>query len=210
MKKIVNAKSRKTRQAGRKTRRYTRRNPLARLHRGVEMMIKTSDLASSKVESWRACMDDPPSVLLATCSASENLRRSLTIFEACVAKLEEVGFEIPRRSKAICHVVGSRVRVLDEHRASYMSLYEEQIGRDPKVLDDLLVTKVMPSGEVVVKRDGVDLPIVARKSHLRKIATRRPGRQGDVQERGGRREGGFDLPSVASSACKGGLRRAAG
>lgn len=206
MKKIVPEKSRKTRSAGRKTRRYTRRRPLARLHRGVEMMIKTAGLATSKIESWRSCMDDPPGVLLEACSAAESLRRSLAIFEACAAKLEESGFEIPRRSKAICHAVGSRVRVLDEHREAYMSLYEEQLGKDPRVLDDLVVAKVMASGEVVVRRDGVDLPIVARKSHLRKISTRRPGRRGDVRSRG-RQVRRFDLPTVA---CRGGLRGAAG
>lgn len=145
--------------------RYRRSTPVGRLRRNVEQSGYHNGLAIGKLRGWQA--SDDQRVERALAIASEVAERNVALGEQ-VGILEESGFVPPRRWRAYQPEVGHRVRILDKHRDRYRLLLERQLEEDPKMLDDLLVTRVLPSGEVAVQR-GRRTPFLARKSHLGQV-----------------------------------------
>ena len=149
---------------GRKTK-YRRSTPVGRLRRNVGQSGYHNSLALAKLRSWQPALDRR--VDRAIEIASEIAERNAAL-DGQVATLEEAGFVPPRRWRAYQPEVGHHVRVLDKHRARYRLLFERQLEEDPEMLDDLLVVRVLPSGEVALQR-GRRTPFPARKSHLAQV-----------------------------------------
>jgi hypothetical protein len=146
-----------------------RRTPVGRQLCNVEKLVRTAVLVSGRFETWRTSSAEPKSELVAACDLSTSMMKVVQALRQAVVRLESSDFVVPHKSKAILHVVGARVEVVRKHRAHFESLYEDQIRKDPGMLDDLEVVKILPSGELALRREGLDLPIVAHKSHLRKL-----------------------------------------
>jgi hypothetical protein len=94
-----------------------------------------------------------------------------TILQSIAKLKDEVGalvtsrFMPPRRSSALVFVEGQTVAVAQKHRSKYESAFEKVLKEDPEFLDALVVSKVLPSGEITVRR-GQRTPFILRKSHL--------------------------------------------
>jgi hypothetical protein len=141
---------------------YRHSTPVTRLRRNVLKVLYHDGLALSRLRGWQTGSDDDVGRLL---DLAEQVAELGAEMDVQLAKLEESGFVPPRRSQARVFELGQHVRVEEAARPRYRLLYERQLRDDPEMLDDLVVDKVLPSGEVAVRR-GRRAPIAARKSHL--------------------------------------------
>jgi hypothetical protein len=141
---------------------YRRSTPPIRLRRHVEKLLMHSRLVVERLEVWKssgsslveAAADEVRKVLAASRSLDEY-----------VGALVDSGFVPPLRVAAWRPEPGQHVRVADKHRGKYSEMFERVIEADPGMLDDLVVDKILPTGEVVVQR-GRRTPFAVRKSHL--------------------------------------------
>ena len=142
--------------------RYRRSTPVLRLRRNVGKVIYFVSLSLDRLRNWQATGD--PLVERALVMASEVAEKSVDLDEL-VAELEGSSFVPPKRSASYQPGPGDHVRISERARPRYQQLYERQLGEDPGFLSDLVVVKVLSSGEVAVQR-GRRTPLVARKTHL--------------------------------------------
>ena len=87
--------------------------------------------------------------------------------------LERTNFVPPRRSSALRYSVGQHVAISPKYRRKYVLVFAKALRDDRKLLSDLVVSNILPSGEVVVQR-GKRSPFVVAKSHLA------PARKNDI------------------------------
>ena len=162
--------------------RYRRSTPVIRLQRNVGKIVYLISLGLSRLRDWQgsatrgsatrgSAIRGPEArargcevVERALAVASEVAEKSVEL-DDLVSDLEVSGFVPPKRSNVYQPEVGDHVQICDRARPRYRQLYEKQLREDPEMLDDLVVVKTLPSGEVVVQR-GRHTPFVARKSHL--------------------------------------------
>ena len=157
--------------------RYRRSTPVIRLQRNVEKIVYLISLGLDRLRDWQESATRRSAsrgteiqtnghevVERALVVASEVAEKSVEL-DDLVSDLEASGFVPPKRSTAYQPEVGDRVQICDRARPRYRQLYEQQLREDPKMLDELVVVKIMPSGEVSIQR-GRRTPLVARKSHL--------------------------------------------
>lgn len=142
--------------------RYLRSSPVTRLRRNFEKMSAHARLGRERLRAWSSSGDARVSRLGAlVAQIAEECSAALGL----ASDLAQSGFVPPRQPSTYQPRVGDRVRVGERHRARYQQLYERQLREDPGLLDDLVVRKVLSSGEVAVQR-GRRTPLAARKSHL--------------------------------------------
>ena len=144
-------------------RRYKRSTPPIRLHRHVEKMVMHSAIVAGRLEAWRLSAD--PRVEAALKDAHDAWAASQAL-EGQVLSLVDTEFVPPLRAASWVPEPGQHVCIMDRYRGRYAEMFEKVLGSDPGMLDDLVVEKVLPTGEVMVQR-GRRTPFVARKSHLR-------------------------------------------
>lgn len=147
-------------------RKYKRSTPVIRLRRNVTKNIYLVSLVLDRLRDWSRSDDSRVEGCLVV--ASEISRMSAELDEK-VAELQESGFVPPPKSDVYHPEPGDHVRVLDQSRERYQQLYEGLLRANPKMLDDLVVVRVLPSGEVALRRGRSETLVVARKSHLRPI-----------------------------------------
>jgi hypothetical protein len=145
-----------------KKRTYRRSTPVLRLRRTAEKVVYYNSLGLGRLRSWQVAQNELVDRCLAV--ATVIAEKSVLLGDLLLG-LESSGFVPPKRWQSYQPEVGHRVRIADRFRPRYEQLYERQIKRDPEMLDDMVVVKVVPSGEVAVQR-GRHTPIVSRKTHL--------------------------------------------
>jgi hypothetical protein len=141
---------------------YRRSTPVIRLGRNVERVIYLIGIVLARLRSWQSVGN--MRLEHGAGLAVEIAERSARLGEM-VSELEKSGFVPPRKWTAYQPEPGHHVRVIDQFRQRYELLYEKQLLDDPQMLDDLVVVKVLSSGEVALQR-GRRTPLVARKTHL--------------------------------------------
>lgn len=154
--------------AAKKRARYRRSTPVGRLRRNVAKISDITRIVLHRLRGWT--VPDDKSAAQKTVGKSVELAEALALAcsgldEKAVA-LEKAGFVPPQKPTDYQPVVGDRVKIQEACRSRYAALFEEkQLKSEPRLFDDLLVTKVLPTGEVLVRR-GRRVPFVARKTHL--------------------------------------------
>jgi len=157
--------------SGRK-RRYERTTPVGRARNNLAKATKVLEIVKTRLGSWGAVPSDDQ--LAGGGGHSTELDSAMThVTDAVVSvdaarrrlvSLEKHGFVPPKRSSIVVFGVDDQVRVADKHRGKYLEVYPRG------VLDRLVVSKILPSGEIAVKNGKVTF--IAPKSHL----ARREGR----------------------------------
>jgi len=149
---------------GRKTK-YRRSTPVIRLHRNVDKAHKILSLVRDRLSAWGSARDPNPEVVLgvelvsSAVSLVENLSES-------VGGLELMGYAPPARPKSTDYGVGDKVKVAQQYRPRYEVAYRAQLSSDPRLLDELVVSEKLPTGELAVRRTSRSHPIIVRKSHV--------------------------------------------
>lgn len=141
---------------------YRRTTPVTRLRRNVEKIAKHAELCRDRLEVWKRSED--PWVALALANV-EAIELQVLQLDSRVLELDKSGFIPPHRTPSWQPMSGDLVKVTDAYRSKYEQLYEKVLHEDPEMLDNLTVTKVLTSGEVLVRR-GKRTPFVVRKSHI--------------------------------------------
>lgn len=96
----------------------------------------------------------------------ENTSQAVTDVDAVTGmmkKLDEQGFVPPKKTSIVTYKEGDSVQISERYQAKYLAVY----GKD--VIDDLIVSKVLESGELAV-RHGQRTPFIVSKSHLTRRA----------------------------------------
>lgn len=73
--------------------------------------------------------------------------------------LADSGWSPPKKSASIVFSEDDSVQISPKYRDKYLEVY------GPETVDDLVVSKVLPSGEIAV-RHGRATPFIVAKSHL--------------------------------------------
>jgi hypothetical protein len=145
---------------------YRRSTPVGRLRRNVAKISDFTRIVLNRLRSWTV-----PDKSSAQKIVGKSVKLAEAIALACsgldeqAVALERSGFAPPKKPTDYQPAVGDRVKIQDACRPKYAMLFEEQLKSEPRLFDDLLVTKVLPTGEVLVRR-GRRAPFVARKTHL--------------------------------------------
>lgn len=145
-----------------KTTKYKRSTPVIRLLRNVEKLERNGELVLNRLTSWSV---DGDSQLDPATSKITKIMLQLAELREVVEKLEDAGYVPPKRSSAISYDEGDPVSVAPKHRAKYEEAFQKVIGEDPSFLDQLVVVRIMESGEITVTK-GKRTPFIVRKSHL--------------------------------------------
>lgn len=74
--------------------------------------------------------------------------------------LDDKGWKPPRRSNALFYEEGDNVKVSSKHRGKYLEVYGK------KVVDDLIVSKLLETGELAVSHGPTTF--IVSKSHVEK------------------------------------------
>jgi hypothetical protein len=156
-----NAPDRRSR--GRRRRQYRKSTPVIRLRRNAFKIQRHASLIAERLTSWSASEDARIVDLLAEC---QRVRDAAFKVDEVLAALEAEGFVPPKRASNWSPQPGQHVRVVGPPRAKFKEVYSDILRDDPKMLDDMVVQKMMDSGEVVVQR-GRRMLLVVRKTHLR-------------------------------------------
>ena len=143
--------------------RYTRSTPVSRLRSNVAKLVKNADLVANRLKSWQSSENQS---LMNAHDVIRDIQKSIVRLDSHVEELQKVGFIPPKRNSTIVIEEGQTVAVIGKYRAKFETAFEAVLKEDPKLLDELVVKKIIPtSGEIVVQR-GHRTPFIVRKSHL--------------------------------------------
>jgi hypothetical protein len=141
---------------------YRRSTPVIRLQRNVLKLERHAALVNSRLLSWVVEDDESLADQVRLAGAIiQNIARLKTEVDTLVTSR----FVPPRRSSALVYIEGQMVAVAAKHRDKYETAFEKVLKEDPGFLDELVVVKVLSSGEITVRR-GQRTPFIVRKSHL--------------------------------------------
>lgn len=136
-------------------RQYERSTPVGRALKNLTKIEKIGRLTFARLLSWGEGDEELSAAVrwLSECLAANMEATSrITI-------LHEKGWSPPKKSSSISFEESDEVQIAPKYRDKYLEVY----GSD--YLDDLVVSKVLPSGEIAV-RHGRATPFIVAKSHL--------------------------------------------
>lgn len=151
-----------TRRNGQKPRQYRRSTPVGRLRRNAAKIARHASLIQIRLIMWGMVADDRVAEIL------NKVSRILSLFtevDGILEGLEKSGFVPPLKSGSTTYMVGQHVMIAPKARPKYAAVFAKILPQDPFLLDDLTVSDLLPSGEVVVQRKS-KLPFMVPKSHL--------------------------------------------
>jgi hypothetical protein len=141
---------------------YKRSTPVIRLQRNVLKLERYAELILNRLSSW---IVEGNAALVPPLENTANIMQDIVDLKASVARLEAQNYVPPKRSFAMILTEGQRVSIAPKHREKYTIAFEKLLSFDPNYLDELVVEKILPTREILV-RNGKHTPFIARKSHL--------------------------------------------
>ena len=145
-----------------KKKQYKRSTPVIRLQNNVAKLERNAELILNRLSTWLAEGD---TALVKAVEHTAELMQAITDLKADVVVLEETGFVPPKRSAAVSFFEGQSVAIAPKYRQKYVQAFERVLEEDPDFLDGLVVSKIIESGEITVRR-GHRTPFIVRKSHI--------------------------------------------
>ena len=145
-----------------KQRQYRRSTPVGRLRRNVAKVVRHASLVQARLISWGGMDDDRVSQIDARMGGIRVLAAEA---DRIMVRMERSGFVPPKKSGALVYQIGQPVMISPKARMKYKSVFKQALKADPRLLDELVVDQLLPTGEVVVRR-GKQLPFMTPKSHL--------------------------------------------
>ena len=145
-----------------KLRQYRRSTPIGRLRRNAAKIARHAALIQVRIISWGEVVDDRVAEVLAKVG---QILKLFSFMDTILEGLEESGFAPPVKSGTMSYQAGQHVMIAPKARLKYETVFKTALQRDPCFLEDLVVSDVLPSGEVVIRR-GHQLPFMVPKSHL--------------------------------------------
>ena len=145
-------------QDDKKGRKYERTTPGGRGVKHLGKSLRVASFAVDRMETWEHANEpDLTSALAKARSGIANLTGSMESAQ----RLFERDWKPPQRPAYAVYEEGEEVRITDRQHQKYLQLYSHA------VVENLVVAKVLPSGEVAV-RHSKDAPFLVPKSHIEK------------------------------------------
>lgn len=141
--------------AGRR-RRYARSTPVGRAASNLAKVEKIGRMTLDRLRSWGANSNEDLSM------AVRWLEQGLMGIAEATSRVEILvrdEWSPPKKSGSIVFSEHEEVQISPKYRGKYLEVY------GPEILDDLVVSKILPSGEVAV-RHGRKTPFIVAKSHI--------------------------------------------
>jgi hypothetical protein len=143
-------------------RQYRRSTPVGRLRRNAAKVARHASLVQARIASWGDVEDERVAQVR---SRMEGILVLASEADRIMERLEVSGFVPPKKSGALVYQIGQHVMISPKARPKYREVFKQALRDDPRLLDDLVVDNLLPTGEVVVRR-GKQLPFMTAKSHL--------------------------------------------
>lgn len=142
---------------------YERSTPIGRVLKNLDKVKRSNDNALARLAVW-AKRDPEDLKLKAALEYAMKIDGAARQASDVVYGMVEDDWTPPKQSSAIVFEVGEEVKVADKYRPKYAEVYKKE------VLDELVVSKISDSGEIVVKNGTTQF--LTPKSHLvrRRIA----------------------------------------
>ena len=142
-------------QSGRK-RHYVRSTPIGRAVSNLAKIEKIGRLTLDRLRSWGENSHEELAM------AVRWLEQSLMATAEATSRmniLANTDWCPPKKSSSISFSEQEEVQISPKYRDKYLEVY------GPQIVDDLVVSKVLPSGEIAV-RHGRATPFIVAKSHI--------------------------------------------
>jgi len=152
--------------SSKRKRKYERTTPVGRIVRHLERAVHTARFAATRLQAWAHGAD--PRLL----EALARVRSSEADLSQALSKTKEL-FEtrwVPPGKAPIVLCVGDDVMVAKRYRSKYLQVYPAH------VIENLVITKILDSGEIAV-RGGQETQFIVAKSHLRRKSRRRKAKE---------------------------------
>lgn len=156
------ARTRRQRVVVLKPRHYRRSTPLGRLRSNVQKVARHAGFVSRRVASWE---DGGPEVR-AVAEGAQSVTKIAGAMDATLEQLERAGWEPSPRPSTVEYAPGDHVAVAEKYVDKYSEALAGLLKSDPDVLGDLVVDKVLPTGELVLRRGRRVVVPMAPRSHL--------------------------------------------
>lgn len=141
---------------------YRRSTPVTRLARNVLKLERYAELILNRLSSW---LVEGDASLVPSLEHVADVVQDIESLKKSVVRLEVDEFVPPKRSFAVVLAEGQAVSIAPKHREKYVVAFEKMIAACPNYLDELVVVKILPTGEILVQH-GKHTPFIVRKSHL--------------------------------------------
>jgi hypothetical protein len=126
------------------------------LRKHVEKSLRITRFAIERMESWEHSGDsDLTSALNQARKGAANLELTLVHIQ----KLYDSRWVPAKKPSTVVFSEGDDVRINEKYREKYLQVYSAAI------VDNLVIAKCLPSGEIAVKH-GSQPPFIVVKSHL--------------------------------------------
>jgi hypothetical protein len=191
----------------RKVRRYRRTTAVGRVAKNVHKAVCAAAVVLERLEAWEIMMtsDGPHDLYMASVAARE-ASVHLGYLSARVESLVKAGFEAPKKPRRSGFEPGNAVSISEKHVERYLEAYGDA------VLRDLVVEKIMTSGQVAVRSPSTGVSFFAVKFHFVKKRAGMGGGGSGGGGGGGRRgqDGGGQAGQGDASAPGAGMSQLAG
>jgi hypothetical protein len=153
-----------TTKTGSSSRKYERTTPVGRVVKHLGKSLRVASFSVDRMSTWEHANEPRlTAALIKARSAIGNLTGAVEDMQ----KLFDDGWKPPQRPAYTVYAEGDEVKIIDRQQDKYLQLYSHT------VVDNLVVAKVLPSGEVAV-RHGKEAPFLVPKSHIEKRASSSP------------------------------------
>ena len=142
---------------GRK-RTYERTTPVGRVLKHLAKAFRISNFAVERMQAWEHSTD---ANLIAALAQARNGVAGLQQSIVHATALHDAQWTPPKKSTVVLFVEGEDVRISEKYRDKYLQIYPLAH------IDNLIVAKCLPTGEVAV-RHGSQSPFIVAKSHIEK------------------------------------------
>lgn len=152
---------------------YERTTPVGRVKKHLEKAFRIASFAAQRMQAWEHATDTD---LIAGLAHARNAVSGLENALKSVGKLFDVDWTPPKKATSVSYSEGEDVRIAAKYRDKYLQIYPTS------VIDNLVVAKCLPTGEIAI-RHGSSSPFIVAKSHVEKRT--KVIRKEDTKLRGG-------------------------
>lgn len=137
---------------------YERTTPVGRVQKHLAKAQRIASFAVERMQAWEHSTDQN---LIAGLAQARNAVAGLDAALAHTTKLFEEKWTPPKKSTVVTYAEGEDVRITEKYQKKYLQIYPLT------TIDNLVVAKCLPTGEIAVRHGGQS-PFIVAKSHIEK------------------------------------------
>jgi hypothetical protein len=144
--------------AHKRKRTYERTTPVGRILKHLGKAQRIASFAVERMQAWEHSTDPD---LIGGLAQARNAVAGLDASINHVTRLFSAKWTPPKKSTVVTYAEGEDVRIVEKYKEKYLQIYP------PATIDNLVVAKCLPTGEIAVRHGGQS-PFIVAKSHIEK------------------------------------------